>query len=517
MALADPTVFGYEPGNGPLRAGGVTLSGLPSDERDLPSTVSPVVRKMRPDVELVRDLWLGTRQVRSRGTAYLPKGAGERADDYGARLQRSVFFEAFRKTIEGLSGLVFRTDPVLSEDVPDVIVDQWENIDNAGTHGDVFLRDRLQDALIAGHTLILVEYPRTDGTATRADEAPLGPIRPYWVPIAKDNILSWRSTVENGQLVLTQLVVRECQWVADGAFGQKEQTRFRVFYRNEQGVVGFQLLEVDDKRVVHEIESGTYPTQVEIPVAEVVSSGRRGMFESDPPLLGLAWLNISHYQQASDADWARYKTNVPILFGAGIQPAIDENGQEIEINVGPNCAVWTSDPSAKLEYVAHDGASLDSCAAALETLKSDMGTLGIAMLAPQKRSAETAEAKRLDKATQDSALSVTARGLQDATERALGFHARYLGLPSGGSVEINRDFEGLAMDPAVMTALVAAVAAGLPWEPVINELIKGGRLPEDTDAVALVAEIAINEAAKQEFEREQMENKANQFPPEKAA
>jgi hypothetical protein len=96
-------------------------------------------------------------------------------NEYSVRLQRAAFFNVFRHTITGLAGFVFRIPPTLDEDVPVVIAGKesedegtetegiWENIDNAGTHGDVFARDLLVDAMIAGHAAILVEYPQTGG------------------------------------------------------------------------------------------------------------------------------------------------------------------------------------------------------------------------------------------------------------------------------------------------------------------------------------------------------------------
>jgi hypothetical protein len=131
-----------------------------------------------------------------------------------------------------------------------------------------------------------------------------------------------------------------------------------------------------------------------------------------------------------------------------------------------------------------------------------MSALGLAMLQVQKRAPETAEARRLDKSTSDSGLAVTARGLQDAIERALGFHARYLRLDDGGSITINRDFEHIVMDAATMTAWGGlATALSLPAEVVLQALQEGGRLPADTDVGALALEMMAGQQAKEEAER----------------
>lgn len=493
--LADPTDYGNAPGEGSLRPGG---QGMPKQmaKRDLPSTTSAAVDRQAKALAMVRDIWGGTEVVRSRGQVYLPQAPGEEPENYATRLNRSVFFNAFRRTVEGLVGLVFQKDPKLGDDVPPLIAEHWENIDLEGKHGDVFLRELLQDVLVAGHAAILVEFPHTDGEQTAADE--MTEIRPYWVPIRKDDIVSWRTETVNGRNVLSQLVIRETAMVADGEFGERKEVRYRVLYRSD-GVVGFRLLEVTENQAVVEHEAGIYPTQDEIPIAEVTSSGSRSMFDSDPPLKDLAYLNIAHYQWWSDYATASFMTNVPFLFTAGVVMQ-DEQGRPI--TVGPNTSLSAPDPNAKAEYVSHDGASLGASKQALDDLKADMGTMGLAMLAPQKRVAETAEAKRLDKATSESALAVTARGEQDAVEVALGYHAKYLRLPSGGSVQINRDFEGLLLEGNVMDAFARLVTAGFPPGPVLRALQMGGRIAEDEDLEALelqwMAGAAANEVAREQ-------------------
>jgi hypothetical protein len=187
--LSDPTNFGNYPGDGPLRIGGQE-SGLPSGESNLPSKRSKASSRQLNALNLVRDCFFGNESVKEKGMTYLPKAPGEDMENYRDRLVRSVFFNAFRQTIEGLTGMVARRDVVLGDDVPKSIKDDWENIDNAGTHGDVFAREILQDSLVTGHAAILVDFPKTGGGQTAADEMRGSslPIRPYWVPIAKENI-----------------------------------------------------------------------------------------------------------------------------------------------------------------------------------------------------------------------------------------------------------------------------------------------------------------------------------------
>jgi hypothetical protein len=418
------------------------------------------------------------------------------------RLARAVLFNVYRRTCEVLTGYVFQKDPVLGDDVPPLIREHAENIDQQGTHFDVFARGLLQEALATGHTLIHVEYPNVTGQlVTRADET-AGGLRPYWIPVRKEDVLSWRTEVEYGRIVLTQIVLRECHMVPAGAFSEAPQERYRVLRRTTGPVgpvVSWSLLEIGKDRRVFEVGVGTYPTQTEIPVAEIVTSGYRSLLASDPPLLDLAHLNLAHYQQWSDVATSIHKTCVPILFTKGFIMR-DEQGHPIV--VGPNAGLNSENPEGDAKYVVHDGASLGSCRQALEDLKTEMATLGVAMLASDKRVAETAEAKRIGKSASDSSLAVTARGLQDGLERALGFHAHYMGLDDGGSVKINRDFHLPTLQADLLSAITATVTqAGVPERVLLQNMQEGGLIAPDEDLDAMELEMVAGQAAIEEQKR----------------
>lgn len=481
------TQGGNRPGDGPLRDNGVGGT-MAAATGNLPSTMSKAASAQRPALELVRDLWSGPERIRDAGPAYLPQAPGEDPSNYRTRLARSVFFNFFATAIEGLVGFVFMKTPVLGDDVPAAIVPHWENIDLAGTHGDVFARDLLQDAMIAGHAAILVDYPDTGGVMLSLGEEQAMGVRPYWVPVKKDNILSWRESIVNGHTVLDQVVLRECRMVPDGLYGEKEQTVYRVLYR-ENDAAKWRLEMVTARNTVVVLAEGVYANQVELPIVEVVTSGREGRFCSKPTLADVAYLNIAHYQQWSDYATSIHKTCVPLLVIAGASA-------DGPIVVGPNSALTFTNPQASATYVSHDGASLASCAAALQSLKDAMADMSLAMLASEKRSAETAKAKQIDKGATDSKLSVTARGLQDALERALSFHARYMKLPDGGSIEVNREYTDMSMSPQLLTAYVGAITnAGLPVRVLTQAMQEGGLISPDENLDALDAEIEANAAA----------------------
>jgi|tagenome__1003787_1003787.scaffolds.fasta_scaffold20914429_2 hypothetical protein len=58
-------------------------------------------------LDLQRTLMGGTRAMRRAGTRYLPQEQAEENAAYAARLARSTLFNAYRKTVEKMTGKVF--------------------------------------------------------------------------------------------------------------------------------------------------------------------------------------------------------------------------------------------------------------------------------------------------------------------------------------------------------------------------------------------------------------------------
>lgn len=437
-------------------------------------------QRMAPAVTLCRDVAGGTATLRAGQTAYLPKHPGEQQRDYLIRLYRSVAFAAFAQTVEGLVGMVFRQDPQLDDDVPPAVATQTENIDLEGTHLAVFAKELFADCWVAGHGGILVDYPPAPEGLTLATEQALG-LRPYWVWYRKENILSWRTVQEGGALVLTQLVLQEQTTEPDGAFGEQPITRYRVLRRvltPDGPTVTFATY--TSRGTMTELvpgPAGVIRNQTAIPFAPVYSARKTGFLESVPPLLDLAYVNLAHYQVQSDHLHSLHKASVPILVRIGATGASDGD----EVIVGPNTALDVP-TGGDVKYVEHSGAALGQTRQQLQDFKAEMAVLGLRMLMHETRAAETAEAKRIDKAEQDSALSTAARQLQDGLELALQFHATFLGIDDGGSVAVNREFERLQLTGADIDLYAKRVAEGtLSLETLWDIMQRSGHLPEDFD------------------------------------
>jgi hypothetical protein len=141
----------------------------------------------------------------------------------------------------------------------------------------------------------------------------------------------------------------------------------------------------------------------------------------------------------------------------------------------------------------------------------------MAMLASEKRAAETEKSKEISKSGTDSQLSISARGLQDGVEKALQFHANYLKEEDGGSIEINRNYNEQVMEAPVMQAYASLVEVGFPKVIAVRMLQLGGRVSEDADPETVAMEWDAALLAAQEAKRLEREEQLDQAQMDNAA
>lgn len=439
-------------------------------EKATVATVSKSVSRMIHDADAVRTLVGGTAAMRAAGEKYLPKEPAESQAAYETRLKKSVLFNATEKTITDMVGRVFTKDLVLKEDVPTQIKEFAENIDLAGRHINIFARDVFYDAMQPGGGYIVIDMPPAQPGATLADEQRSG-IRPYWTYVPVEQVLGWRSETINGKERLTQFRLMECVVEPDGEFGETHVEQIRVLEPGQ-----WRTFRQNDKKEWVEVDRGSVTVNGgvllnEIPVVPVYLN-RTNFFQFKPPLRKLADLNIAHWQLDSDIQNITHVANVPVLFGAGFT-------EDDPITIGANSMVRANSIDAKLSYVEHSGSAIGMAEQRLTRLENQMQAMGLQMLVSEPQKTATGEVKAdID---ENSPLAAMVKGLQDALEGALIFTARFIGLDSGGSVEVNKP-SGIQLGAATLQDLIAMRDKRLISEETFwAECMRRGVLPDDFD------------------------------------
>ena len=475
---------------------------------DKPNYQNADYKDMQPAWTIVRDVSGGTVRMRQVGKTYLPKEVAEEPKAYNCRLNRSVFFNAYKRTRGALTGMVFKRNPTIAEDVPPEIVKQLENVDLAGTHIDVFSKELFEDAF-EGHAFILVEMekaldPNLDlsGQASGADEQAAGR-RPYWVRYKADQAVNWRTSRINGEEQLTQITFKECNYEPDGEYGEKEVVRYRAFKRVGDKVT-WELYRVVKSTTYSlggeeemELEDDGELSLSRIPVA-IVYGKRLGLVKSEPPLLDLAYLNISHWQKYSDHSNILHVCQVPLF----VRKGATTDQAAIEVGIAGTVDVPVE---GEVSWVEVEGHGIEAGRIDMLDLEQRMAVMGLSILSQRENSNITATEKRQDFQEMQSELSTMARSLKDAMELALQFHAEYLGLElvdAGGSIELGVDEQELIVTPEHLNVLLSAVQSNnFSLETfltvVLNLLGESGMLPDDIDVKDEVARVKKAAAANQ--------------------
>jgi hypothetical protein len=440
---------------------------------------SPFVRSldviaMMPDWGVMAAVTRGTNYIRDLSETYLPQEPREDEDAYRTRVDRSVLSPYTSRLIETAAGAILRK-PIQIEGDP-----YWQelanDIDGLGSNINEYARRALVSSLTYGHSAILVDYPAAAGARNLAEERAQGR-RPYFVHVDAPQIWGWRK--ETGTNRLLQVRIHDYDVRPLNEFGEEQIEQMRVIYPGKYDLYTL------GQEVVEFSASGGYSLD-EIPLVPIYSN-RRGLLISLPPLLDIANLNITHYQRQADLIHALHIAAMPTLVLEGWD---DTTGSS---TMGVNYAI-AMQPGNKAYYVQADATSFDAQMNELESLASQMSTLGVTKLFGQKFVAESAEAKRIDQAQSNSVLSILSQELESCLNQAFAFAARYVGMEPP-TIIVDRDFDYYRLIGQDVSVLAQLNEMGKISDSMLLEILRRGEiLPDTIDVEEEVAAAAANKA-----------------------
>ena len=415
-----------------------------------------VWRNQEPHWILIEDLMQGTYGMRKKHRRYLPQEPRELDESYDNRLARSVCPPYYQRLERMLAGMLTRK-PVRLTDTADIIQEQLFDVDLQGNDLNVWTYETTRKMVRYGHVGVLVDAPKAEYEG-----------RPYWCTYTPREILGWR--YEGSELVQLRLIEKVV--LPDGEYGEKTAEQVRVLTPGE-----YKIYQKQKNTNFELIDEGT--TSLDKIPFSVAYANRLNIMESRPPLEDIAELNLKTYQVQSDLDNQLHISAVPMLAFFGFPSAAEE------VSAGPGEAI-AFPADGRAEYIEPKGTSFDHQFKRLEQIAGQINELGLSAVLGQKLSAETAEAKRLDRSQGDSTMMVIAQNMQDMIDNSLQFHAQYLGnTTAAGSSYVNRDFLGARLDPQEVGSLLQLYTAGtITQETLLNQLSEGEVLGDEFDVDA---------------------------------
>jgi hypothetical protein len=411
--------------------------------------------QQEPHWMLIEDLLGGTYQMRKRHRRYLPQEPRELDESYDNRLARSVCPPFYLRLERMLAGMLTRK-PVRLNDTADPIREHLFDVDLQGNDLNVWTYETTRKMVRYGHVGVLVDAP-TSGQSGR----------PYWVTYTPRDILGYRTEMLDGEVKLTQLRLQEKVSVPDGLYGEKIIDQIRLLTRG-----GFEIHQKGKNNLFVKVDEGTTSLS-EIPFS-VAYANRLNLLESRPPMSDIAELNLKAYQIQSDLDNQLHISAVPMLAFYGFPQSSEE------VTAGPGEAI-AFPAEGRAEYIEPAGRSYDAQFKRLDVLSNQINELGLAAVLGQKLSAETAEAKRIDRSQGDSTMMVVAQQMQDMIDNCLQFHGQYINAEAG-SCFVNRDFLSQRLEPQEIQALLQLYTSGsITQETLLKQLHEGEVLGDEFD------------------------------------
>lgn len=426
--------------------------------------------------ELIDDLLGGTLAMRKAGTTWLPREPKEDDESYNARLGRSILFEGYEDATSDLASRPFSKPVTMQGTLPESLQEVYDNPDGQGTDITQFAKDILSTCIHRGIAHILVDFPKTpagDGVKTSiADERRAG-YRPIFVHIKPDQLIGWKSVIENGKTVLDMIRWKDTKTIYTSDFEEKKINIVRVYTR-----VGWQLWEENDKKEYVLVEDGghTYPDGIPLVTCYI---NKTGFMTAKPAMLGLAWMNLAHWQSYSDQKNLLRFARFPLLFFSGINEADIEK----DVVIGPGRKWSSTNENADCKFVEHTGAGIEAGQKDISDIEKRMELLGLEPLLSRSGD-QTATGQSIDEAKSQSAIQSWIRAVETALRTAFEMAAKWLKtkISEEFNIDIYNDFGVSVRASADIDALLRMrQARDIDRITLLRETKRRGLLSEMTD------------------------------------
>jgi len=301
-----------------------------------------------------RDLYIGGEQFKLNAQRHLIPRQKEPGDVYRERLTR-VFYENYVGSIvDWYAATLFRREPVLTfeganERGQAFFGEFVEDVDRKGTALADFLRKQLVEAMVAGQSFVLVDFPRMgDAPGNLAEEDASGASRAYLVDYRAEDLINW-SLDDCGNFewvvlrteVTRQDRVEDVEWLTEKRWAYYDKQNFRL-YRQVSSGGGTGAVELIDEGVHGLAKLGRVPLfGLRIPEG-LWMVNRAGS------------LQLEHFNKSNALSWA-------LTMGLFAMPVVYSErewsqmvGESYYIQLGPEDRFGWTEPEGKVYQIAAD-------------------------------------------------------------------------------------------------------------------------------------------------------------------
>lgn len=380
---------------------------------------SPQLNELYWQWENVDDI-LSTHTMKAASEKYLPREPGESDINYRLRLNRTVLFPAYSRSIKNAVGKVFNQP--MTVELPDALQPMQWNFDGQGGTIESFAKQISSAAIHYGIAYALVDLPREGGT-------------PYTIYISPRDV--YRINVEwiNNTITLTEFAFQE-SYVDEG----ETLYQYKVFTLDPQsGAVEFSVYrDINGQDTL--VDSGMFESAPGVIPVVPVYGNKVAPFYGTPSLYDLYELNARHWAVFSDYANITHHSQVPMLELRGFDPEMDENGRERPVVISSNTVFRVSE-GGSVRWVEVSGAAAQVGQEMLKDLEDKMAVTGMQLFLNSAATPRTATEASLDAAEESSMLKGITLDIESALNLCLDFAASMVGINTDSvSVKLNKDY-----------------------------------------------------------------------------
>ena len=482
----------------------------PSDRADLISYVRPELREISTHLERVNDCFsvfndndLGTR------AKYLPQEPGEREIPYAQRLGRAIYPSFYRDAIRAFAGLLSNFQ---IHEMPASMESTEDNIDRRGSSLNKFLNTVDQMVLRDGGAAVLVEMPPEEQDPEQSFLEELENARnPWLVPIARENVINWRTEVVAGREVVMMAVIRTIEEREDpqNRFGTVLEPIYLLLTPGSWQKI----------RMVKQAQGGsvTWTMQVEgegatsLPIVPLVWYGATGsgFGQGSMPLSGLADLSIQHFNLRSDLVELIHRLALPVPVRKGAMQLPD--GSYPPMVLGPNSGMDLPE-TGDFKFAELSGSSLQQHQQEVDHVEALMDRSSLAFLYGGGANGRTATEAVLQGSQVASQVRTLIENKQAMFAMILRLWTVYAAedLNAEAGLDVNDNLIQRPLEAQEVQAYLNLFGGDLlSHQTTLEELQRGQALSQDIDIEEEIARVAEEKAQRAKEAMEMMQAEAS--------
>ncbi len=499
--------------------------------------IRPELQNILPTYVIIEDCIAGSRAIKAKREKYLPQPNEEdQSDENSARyegyLHRAVFYNVVFRTVHALVGQIFLRDPQL--DVPDSLQPIVLDANGEGVTLDQTAKLASLHTLSIGRCALHVDFSTAPAGIT-AQQLASGDHRPVIYEYSGHEVRNWRKARRGSRMVYTLIVVEEEYTIQDDGFENKTAMQYKVMRLLPAGDVQTTLsaslapdvyasdyqfavdqavsaasdvymIEVwrsDNPSQQHAsfgIADSYYPKDAqgqflhEIPF-KFVGSEQNDDSIDNPPMAGMAEINIAHYRNSADYEESVFLVGQPTPYVSGISQEWNKDVLKGQIQLGSRGVIPLPAGGTAGLLQAQPNTLAQG---AMDKKERQMVALG-AKLVEQREVQRTATEAEMESTADTSILANIAGNVSSAVEWALKTACLFTGDdPDKVSYVLNKEFDLTKMPADARQQLLLEYEADMiSFAEMRSNLRRAGiaTLPDDEAQTAIDKQKADKQAA----------------------